>query len=200
MSDIFIILKAAISVDGYLGAKERLIVSGPGDRQEVNKLRESVDAILVGAGTVRADNPSLLHKSSSANPIRVVLSKSAKLSPDLNLLNDNLARTIVYHCSAELVSPNTEVEFCFLGKDTLDLKQVLAHLATLGVRRLLVEGGAEVLKQFYSQGLFNQIRLSVGPQYLGKAGVRLVLGSKHKLRLTNVEVLGQNTVHSYHKR
>lgn len=191
MFDIYVILKAAITVDGFLGADKRLVISGPQDREAVLELRDSVDAILVGAGTLRADNPSLLAKSTK--PLRVVLSKTAKFSTDLNLFNDDLAQTIVYHCNVEL---KDKTGYYYFNSETLNLQVVLKHLSTLGVKRLLVEGGADILNQFYQQDLFNELRLSIGAQYWGKQGTRLMLNNDKKLKL-ETQRLGSNFIHYY---
>lgn len=191
---MYIILKAAITVDGFLGAKERLIVSGPEDRQAVLELRDSVDAILVGAGTVRADNPSLLARSKK--PIRVVLSRSARLEQNLNLFNDSKVRTLVYHNNDKI---NNKNDYFYFDSNKLSLEKVIEHLSSIGVKRLLVEGGADVLSQFYSLGLYNELRLSVGGKIWGKAGQSLKLNSRDELKLIETKILGENVVLTYRK-
>ncbi len=185
-----IILKAAITVDGFLGANKRLIISSSEDRQAVLELRDSVDAILIGAGTLRADNPSLLGKSKK--PIRVVLTKNANFELNLNLLTDNLARTVIYHSNPSYCDKN---DYFYLEK--LELNSVLKHLASIGVKRLLVEGGASILSQFYAQGLFDELRLSVSEQYHGNEGLRLALIGNHQLKLTSIERLGTSQILHY---
>lgn len=187
---MYIILKAAITVDGFLGARERLILSSPEDREAVLELRDTVDAILIGAGTLKADNPSLLAKSKK--PIRVVITRHANFKAGLNLFIDSLARTLVYHSN-----PSCKEKSDYYYFEKLDLNSILKHLKSIGIKRLLVEGGASVLSQFYSHGLFDELRLSVSEQYHGKEGLRLSLANNKKLKLAKQEKLGAGHILYY---
>jgi riboflavin biosynthesis pyrimidine reductase/pyrimidine deaminase RibD-like protein len=154
----YVLLSCAISADGYLddAAPERLILSGPADLDRVDEVRAGCDAILVGAGTIRRDNPRLrvrdparraarVARGLPEQPLRVTLSASGNL--------DRAAEFFI-HPSPHL-----------LYRD-LSLAAVLDDLAERGIKRLLVEGGATVLGQFLAQDLANELHLAVAPFFV----------------------------------
>ena len=147
------VLSAAVSVDGYLddASPERLLLSGGADFDRVDELRAGCDAILVGAGTVRRDDPRLRVRSADRRaarvarglpeqPLRAVLSRTGSLPADARV-----GDALVYG----------------------DLPAALADLRGRGVRRLLVEGGASVLTQFLTAGLADELQLAVAPFFVG---------------------------------
>ena len=134
----------------------------------------------------------MLVKNSTKKPIRVVLSNSAKFDHNLNLFGDNKSRTVVYHSNSEITDRK---DFFFMEKITLN--EVLKHLEKLGVNKLLVEGGAEIFKQFYEQGLFSELRVSVGKKFLGSLGVELDLENDNNIKLKSINKLGSSAVHLY---
>jgi 5-amino-6-(5-phosphoribosylamino)uracil reductase len=158
----YVIASCAISVDGCLDdtSPRRLILSGPEDLDEVDELRASVDAILVGAGTIRADNPRLLLRSPDrvaarvarglpGHPLRVTLTASGDLDPAANFFT----------------GPGTPL--AYQGAD-LTLKKVLHDLhAHRDVATVLLEGGARVLADALSQSLADELRLAVAPFFVG---------------------------------
>jgi 2,5-diamino-6-(ribosylamino)-4(3H)-pyrimidinone 5'-phosphate reductase len=159
--------------------------SGPEDLARVHALRAAVDAVLVGAGTIRADDPSLLvqdrylrtGRSSERQPARVVLVGSRPLPVAARVLADG-ARTFVLvpsgsngeapasaasspHQAGVVVLP------CKTTEDGLvDLQDGLAQLGMHGVRSLLVEGGSRVLGSFLAQSLVDEFTLYVAPRPL----------------------------------
>jgi 5-amino-6-(5-phosphoribosylamino)uracil reductase len=158
----YVIASCAISVDGCLDdtSPRRLILSGPEDLDEVDELRASVDAILVGAGTIRADNPRLLLRSPDrvaarvarglpGHPLRVTLTASGDLDPAANFFT----------------GPGTPL--AYQGAD-LTLRKVLHDLhAHRDVATVLLEGGARVLADALSQSLADELRLAVAPFFVG---------------------------------
>ena len=184
------LLSAAVSVDGALDDRSprRLILSGPEDLDAVDELRAGCDAILVGAGTVRADDPRLLVRSERRradrvarglppSPIRVVLTRSCDLDPGAAVFAGGPAPLL-------------------LGGD---LPGVLAGLAERGVRRLLVEGGAGVLTALLSAGLADELRLAVAPVFVGDPTAPRLLGpaGTGRRRLLGVEAVGDTAVLRY---
>ena len=157
----YTVLSCAISVDGCLDdtGPDRLILSGPEDLDEVDELRASVDAILVGAGTIRADNPRLLVRSPAriarrvardlpAHPLRVTMTRSGDLDPSARFFTGP-GQFLVYENAA--------------------LEAVLFDLAKRSAATLLIEGGAEVLTAALSAGLADELRLAVAPFFVGGA-------------------------------
>ena len=158
----WVILKLAMTLDGYLVVPGRRWVTGEPARAEVQKLRSECDAILVGAETVRKDNPQLTvrkafrHSAESRNvgrvqPWRVVVTRSGKLPKGANLFRDrNKERTLVYRKNRWL--------------------DVLKDLYRRGVSRLLVEGGAEVAGGLIKAGKVNEVVIYLAPILVGERG------------------------------
>jgi 5-amino-6-(5-phosphoribosylamino)uracil reductase len=162
----WVILSCTTSLDGCLDdtSERRLLLSNDADFDRVDALRASVDAILVGAGTVRADNPRLLVRSPQrraarvargepASPLRVVVSGSGKLDRDAAVFTAEGAETVVYGGDGD-------------GR-RVDFAELLDDLGRRGVRRLMVEGGASVLTRLLAEDLADELQLSVAPFLLG---------------------------------
>jgi len=158
----WVILKLAMTLDGYLVVPGRRWVTGERARAEVQKLRAGCDAVLVGAETVRKDNPRLTvrgtfrHSAESRNvgegqPWRVVVTRSGKLLEGANLFRDRYQdRTLVYRRKK--------------------WSEVLKDLHRRGVSRLLVEGGAEVAESLVKAGKVNEVVIYLSPIVVGVRG------------------------------
>ena len=149
----WVILKLAMTLDGYLVVPGRRWVTGEPARAEVQKLRAGCDAILVGAETLRKDNPKLTVRTGRVGeqPLRVVVTRSGKLPKGANLFRDrNKERTLVYR-----------------KKRWLD---ILKDLYRRGVSRLLVEGGAEVAGGLIKAGKVNEVVIYLAPILVGERG------------------------------
>ena len=168
-----VILSAAISLDGYLddASHERLRLSSPEDWAAVLKLRGECDAILVGAETVRKDNPSLKETA-----LRVVVSRSGALPADARLFGSG--------------------EVMVLSGREFTAREIVAQLEHRGVRRLLVEGGAQILALFLAAGEAHRLRLAVAPLLVG-CGVRFPGVAAGRMALEKVEQLGDMAVMHY---
>jgi 5-amino-6-(5-phosphoribosylamino)uracil reductase len=181
----YVIVSAAMSLDGYLDdtAPERLVLSNAADFDRVDAARADVDAIAVGAGTVRADDPRLQVRSEErraarlaagrpASPLRVVFSPSGELDPGARLFTGG-DRVVVYTsavgAAACPLGPDA-AEVVSTGEREVDLGAALADLAGRGVARLLVEGGGVVHTAFLSADLVDEMHLAVAPFLLGERG------------------------------
>ncbi|MDT7847282.1 dihydrofolate reductase family protein [Streptomyces justiciae] len=177
----YVLLSAAVSLDGYLDdtGPDRLLLSSPADFDRVDEVRASVDAILIGAGTIRADNPRLLVNSAERRaarvaagkpeyPLKVTVSGSGDLDPEANFWHtggdkllyttDKGAERAEAHGLAADVVP--------LGPD-LDWHRLLADLAARGVDRLMVEGGGRIHTQLLQLGLADELQLVLAPLFVG---------------------------------
>ncbi|MFH8534683.1 dihydrofolate reductase family protein [Streptomyces tendae] len=186
-----VLLSAAVSLDGYLDdtGPERLLLSGPADFDRVDEVRASVDAILVGAGTIRADNPRLLVNSAERRaarvadgraeyPLKVTVSGSGELDPAarfwhtggekvLLTTDDGARRARALGIGADVVS---------LGPD-LDWQAALEYLHDRrAVRRLMVEGGGTVHTQLLQQGLADELQLVLAPLFVGDPAAPRLFG------------------------
>jgi 5-amino-6-(5-phosphoribosylamino)uracil reductase len=176
----YVLLSAAMSADGYIddATSGRLMLSDEADFDRVDAVRAGSDAILVGAGTIRADNPRLRVRSAArraererrgrpASPVRVTLSGGGRLDPAARFFaaDDHVDRLVYTPAAAaageaERLGPAAVVVGC---GDPLSLAGVLADLAARHVGRLMVEGGSAVLGQFLAAGLADELQLAVAP-------------------------------------
>ncbi len=207
------IVSAAMSLDGFLDdvAPERLVLSNEADFDRVDAVRAGVDAIAIGAGTVRADNPRLLVRSPerramreasgrAASPLRAVFSPSGDLDPDAHVFNVG-DRVVVYTSTfGARVCPldSASAEVVATGEDEVDLDVALRDLAARGVERLLVEGGGVIHTAFLSADLVDEVNLAVAPFLLGeRGGARFVYEAafpqspERPLRLAEARAIGE---------
>ncbi|HEX9402708.1 MAG TPA: bifunctional diaminohydroxyphosphoribosylaminopyrimidine deaminase/5-amino-6-(5-phosphoribosylamino)uracil reductase RibD [Anaeromyxobacter sp.] len=197
----YVTLKAAVTLDGRIATRtgDARWVTGEAARRWVHRLRDRVDAVLVGAGTARADDPLLTTRLAGGrgrDAVRVVLDTDLRLPSRLALLNPRSpAPTLVAHASARTrrVRPGVELLRCKRGKGGVDLRDLLAKLAARGVTHLLVEGGARVHARFLEEGLVDRVAVLVAPKLAGADGVPLLAGRgparmADALRLDEVQV------------
>lgn len=177
----YVTLKAAVTLDGRIATRagDARWVSGEAARRWVHRLRDRVDAVLVGAGTARADDPELtarLPGRRGRDPVRVVLDTDLSLPRGLRLFHPrSAAPTIVAHACAgtRRLGPGVELLRCRRGKGGVDLRDLLAKLAARGILHLLVEGGARVHARFLEEGLADRLAVFVAPKIGGADGVPL---------------------------
>jgi 5-amino-6-(5-phosphoribosylamino)uracil reductase len=213
-----VLLSAAMSADGYLddASGHGLELSDAADWDQVDEIRARSDAILVGARTIRADNPWLLVKSAArrqrriargepANPQKVTITTSGDLDPGSRFFTEADRPPLVYAASKAaggLSARLTEAAVIVPvpGPDRLDLAWVLADLAGRGIGRLMVEGGAQVIGQFLAAGLVDEFRLAIAPIFVADAAApRLLAGLRPAggLHLAGVNQVGAMAVLRY---
>jgi 5-amino-6-(5-phosphoribosylamino)uracil reductase len=188
----YTVLSCGMSIDGYLddAGDDRLLLSNEDDFDRVDSVRAEADAILVGAVTVRRDNPRLLVRSPQRqearvarglrpSPIKVTVTSEAKLDPCAAFFTAGDVDKLVY-CPSESVA----VAYAHLGHvativdggQPLDLCQVVEDLHERGVRRLMVEGGGIMLTQFLTADLADELHLVVAPLFVGDSRARRFVG------------------------
>ncbi|WP_105975245.1 dihydrofolate reductase family protein [Streptomyces geranii] len=202
----YVLLSAAVSLDGHLDdtGPDRLLLSSPADFDRVDEVRAASDAILIGAGTIRADNPRLLVNSPERRaarvaagkpeyPLKVTVSGSGELDPAANFWHTGGGK-LVYTTDqgAERarrtdLGPDTDV--VSLGPGALDWRALLEHLHDIrGVRHLMVEGGGTVHTQLLQQGLADELQLVLAPLLVGDPAAPRLFGpgayQGGRLRLT----------------
>ncbi|GIJ26670.1 hypothetical protein Vqi01_18320 [Micromonospora qiuiae] len=179
----YVLLSCATSIDGYIddATDERLLLSNDADLDRVDAVRAGCDAILVGAGTVRRDDPRLLVRCDRRradrvarglpeSPARVTVTGCGDLNPDARFFTVGATDRIVFCARAALEKTRHrlgERATVVDAGDPVDLALVLADLAERGVRRLLVEGGARIHGQFLTAGLADELHLVVAPFFVG---------------------------------
>ena len=182
--EIKVIVIAAITIDGFIGhsLNERLKLSSEEDLCEVRKLRADCDAILVGASTIRKDNSTLVtsrkeyiqqrqQHGKCQDPIKVTLTRTGNISLQSNFIKYGECEKIVY--AANSIDPKmlSELDKVVTLKkfDTANLtaKQIVEDLKRRGVKKLIVEGGTQILTMFFAENLVNELRLSIAPFFVG---------------------------------
>ncbi len=177
-------INAAMSLDGRLAfpGGKRAILSSPGDFRRVDLIRATSDAVLVGAGTIRMDDPSLrvhwerlrgqrlpseARGRKDRPPTRVVIGSSKGLPPTSRVF-DGVLPTILFSPSRKdlgRTGPRTTV--VPTSGLRVDLPWALRWLHVHGVQRLMVEGGSQILSSFLSAGLYDRFTLYVAPVLIG---------------------------------
>jgi 5-amino-6-(5-phosphoribosylamino)uracil reductase len=216
-----------MSLDGYIddATADRLVLSGAQDLDRVDELRASCDAILVGAGTIRADNPRLLLHSQArraariaaglaADPLRVTITGSGELEASARVFNSGEVRPRVYVPSAAFAGLRARLSQVADVVEVVDesadaegygvLSSVLADLAGAGIGRLMVEGGSSTLTQFLTSGYADELQLAVAPFFVGDprapsfAGAgRFPWSSRQPARLAHVRPVGNDVLLVY---
>jgi 5-amino-6-(5-phosphoribosylamino)uracil reductase len=184
----YTLLSCGMSIDGYLDAAtdERLLLSNEADLDRVDAVRAGCDAILVGAGTVRQDNPRLLVRSQARrdarvgrglrpSPVKVTVTAGAKLDPCADFFTAGDSDKLVY-CASAAVGEARErlgrVATIVDAGQPVDLRRVSADLYARGVGRLMVEGGGTVHTQFLTADLADELHLVVAPFFVGDSRAR----------------------------
>jgi diaminohydroxyphosphoribosylaminopyrimidine deaminase/5-amino-6-(5-phosphoribosylamino)uracil reductase len=181
----YVTLKVAATLDGKLAthSKDSRWVSGPLARERVQRMRDEVDAVLVGNETAAKDNPRLTTRfSGGRDPARIVLDSQLKLRPSLRLFTQrSSAPTIVATLLPQsskgtkaLVKRGVEVWTCPGQGGRVALKPLLERLAASGRNHLLVEGGATVLGEFLRQRMADELYLFTAPKILGAESISWV--------------------------
>jgi 2,5-diamino-6-(ribosylamino)-4(3H)-pyrimidinone 5'-phosphate reductase len=180
-----VVVNAAVSADGKLSSRrrEQIAISGSADFDRVDRIRAAADAVLVGIGTVLADDPHLtldeedrrvqrLRAGRPGNPARVVVDSRARTPPDARILDDAATTYVLVAETAgeERLTTLREAgaEVLVAGEERVDLAAALDELADTGdVDRLMVEGGGEIIFSLFAADLVDELTLFVGSLVIG---------------------------------
>ncbi|MEN8139648.1 MAG: bifunctional diaminohydroxyphosphoribosylaminopyrimidine deaminase/5-amino-6-(5-phosphoribosylamino)uracil reductase RibD [Thermodesulfobacteriota bacterium] len=211
----WVVMKAGCSLDGKIAVADGrcAFITGPESRQEVHRLRDRLDAILVGVETAINDDPSLttrLKRGKGRDPVRVVLDSQLRLPENAQMLNQDSAAPTWLFCGPDaprqrrqaLEAAGAKVLVVERGPGGgLDLEQVLARLGENQLNSLLVEGGSGVHTSFLSQGLVDQVSLFLAPLFLGQESIPLVgalaiedVAQGRRLQLERVKRFGSDVL------
>ncbi len=189
----YTLLSCGISMDGYLdnATETRLLLSNEADLDRVDAVRAGCDAILVGAATVRHDNPRLLVRTPARqearvargqrrSPVKVTVTRRGQLDPCADFFVTGDSEKLVY-CASEtlpdlrcaLGSVATVVDG---GRSEVDLRRMSEDLHARGVRRLMVEGGGTLHTQFLVADLADELHLVVAPFFVGDSRAHRFVG------------------------
>jgi 2,5-diamino-6-(ribosylamino)-4(3H)-pyrimidinone 5'-phosphate reductase len=179
-----VVANAATSADGKLSSRrrEQVVISGPEDFARVDALRASCDAVLVGSGTVLADDPHLTvedpdlradrrEKGKPPHPARVVADTRARTPPDSRVLDDVATSYVLVGDTApdDRCEPLREAgaRLVEAGDERVALSEAFTALEAEGIERLLIEGGGEVLFSAFEASLVDELTVFVGPVLIG---------------------------------
>jgi len=201
-----------MSIDGYIddATGRRLLLSNDEDFDRVDAERAKADAILVGASTIRKDNPRLLVRSSerqaarikvgrTSSPTKVTLTASGDLDPESKFFISGDGEKLVYCPTSVLEKARTALHgnptaVVVDAGEALDLDGMLVDLANRGIDRLMVEGGQTVHTEFLTAGLVDEIHLVVAPFFVGDSQAPRFVADGHfawtsdnRMRLVDVQ-------------
>lgn len=206
----YVTLSCAMSIDGYLDSAgpERLCLSNAADFDRVDGVRAQSDAIMVGATTVRRDDPRLLVRDAARredrrsaglaeSPVKVTVTASGELSPQAAFFTAGDGPRLVYCPSPRSAMLRGRLdglaEVVGLG-DEVTMTALVDDLGRRGIRRLLVEGGGAVLTQFLAADLVDELHLVVAPFFVGEAEApRMVRPARFPWTETHRAVLARTT-------
>lgn len=188
----YTILSCGMSLDGYLDAatNERLVLSNEADLERVDAVRAQCDAILVGAATVRNDNPRLLVRKPALRqqrmarglretPMKVTITEHAHLDAGSRFFATGDSEKLVYCASRSVPIAHRRlgaVATVIDGGEPVDLTQMVRDLFDRGVRRLMVEGGGRVHTQFLTADLADELHLVIAPFFVGSSRAHRFVG------------------------
>lgn len=208
----YVIMNATMTLDGKIASNSGdSKISSRLDLERVHELRSKVDAILVGINTVLTDNPLLTARHGRKNPIRVIVDSKARIGFATKIMRScNTIPTIIALSEKapkskikKLKSLGASVLVC--GKSKVDLKKLLVMLKDSGVNKLLVEGGGEINWSMLTDGLVDEVTVTVAPKMIGgREAVTLVEGKGFgminkgiKLKLIRMKKISNEVVLSY---
>jgi len=216
----YVLLSVATSVDGYIDdiSPGRLLLSNAADLDRVDQVRAESDAVVIGASTVRADDPRMIVKSERRRaerlaralpeyPLKVTVTRSGVLGSGLRWFHHG-GEKIVYTVdgAAETLTEQLDglAEVVPLGPE-IDFKALLDDLSARGVGQLVVEGGEQIHTAFLSQDLVDEIQLAVAPLLVG-AGPRFLAPTRYpwpstrRMRLGETRTIGDVVLLRYHPK
>jgi len=173
-----------MSADGKLSTRERrqVKISGPGDFARVDRLKTGCDAVMVGIGTVLADDPSLTVKADECrklrrdrgedeHPARIVIDSTARIPPDASILHKGEGERIVAVSARadkqRVANLKKYATVIVAGDEQVDLALMMDELSTMGIQRVMVEGGGTIIAGLLDAGLVDEIYTFIGNIIIG---------------------------------
>ena len=174
-SSPYVILSAAISIDGKLATKlGDSKLSSKNDSVRLHKLRSKVDAILVGKNTVVQDDPLLtVRYTRGKNPIRIILDSEGSLSKKSKILQTSNEVPTIIAVSKKINKSNLNklckfpVKVIVVGENSINIKQLLKKLSDDKIKTVLVEGGGTINWEFIKNNLFDKLIITISPFLIG---------------------------------
>ena len=181
----YVILSAAITLDGKLGVKnQRTKLSSKNDKVRVHELRSTVDAIIIGKNTVNFDNPLLtVRYAKGKNPIRIILDSLGTTKSSSRIIQTCSRVSTIIVVSESISEKNLQllrkfsVEVIICGKNSVDIPKLLGLLLKKGIKKILLEGGGTVNWSFIKKNIIDEAIITLTPYVVGgKNTISLVEG------------------------
>ncbi len=201
----------AVSLDGYIDdtSTQRLVLSGMEDRTEVKKIRAEYDAILVGAETVRRDNPSL--RSENKNLVKVTVSHTGNLDVASRFfaVGDAEKIVIVGQSADEKAIGNLRKAATVIKaeSDSISSKEIIHILEQKGIKSLFIEGGTQILTMFLTENAVDYLRVAIAPFFVGETEAprftssgKFPFNKNNRMNLVKVSKVGDMAVMEYDLR
>lgn len=174
----FVVAQLGQSLDGRIATAtgQSRWINREAAIEHLHRLRACVDAVVVGVGTVLADNPRLtVRRVKGRNPARVVIDPSGRLPAEARCLEEDGAARLVVRAQGAAALPGVEMIFMPRCNGALAPAEIVTVLFRRGLRRILVEGGARTISRFIEAGVIDRLHLMVSPVILGsgKCGLEL---------------------------
>jgi diaminohydroxyphosphoribosylaminopyrimidine deaminase / 5-amino-6-(5-phosphoribosylamino)uracil reductase len=171
VDDLVVVGQIGQSLDGRVATPtgHSRYINGPAGLAHLHRLRALVDAIVIGVGSALADDPQLtVRHVAGPSPARVVIDPNGKLAPTARLLaNDGVRRFVVTATGTRCELPGVEILTFPAINGHIAPAAILAGLAEAGLRRVLVEGGADTIVRFLAAGCLDRLHVVVAPIILG---------------------------------
>ncbi len=208
-------VSVAMSLDGHIKDRsDSQRLSTNEDLQDMYAARAKCDAILIGANTIRQDNPSLLchserlvadrlQRGQTAEPIKVTVTHSGNLDPKSDFFVKGDTQKIILCPVHSTMTINKQLSEAakILMVDKINANTIVRTLEKMGVHSLFVEGGTSILTMFLSEGIFHRLRLAIAPFFIGSSAAPKLLNdavfknnNNNRLRIANVQNLGNMAV------
>jgi diaminohydroxyphosphoribosylaminopyrimidine deaminase/5-amino-6-(5-phosphoribosylamino)uracil reductase len=198
----FVIVKCAATLDGRIATRtgDSKWVTGEKARRFVHRLRHAADAVLVGIGTIRADNPSLttrLGSKKDADPVRIVLDTHLSISSEARILKlDSNSDTILITGNQVAEDEKARVQKKGVrliqqpvASDQIDLNLLMDQLGAMGITSILVEGGSRVIASAFSSGIVDKVHFFYAPKILGgDDGIPICRGTGRRLMADSIRI------------
>ncbi|MBT6410097.1 MAG: bifunctional diaminohydroxyphosphoribosylaminopyrimidine deaminase/5-amino-6-(5-phosphoribosylamino)uracil reductase RibD [Nitrospina sp.] len=194
----FVIMKTAMSLDGKIATRsgDARWISGELARKHVHKIRNHVDAILVGTETVLKDNPRLtcrLATGSVEHPIRIILDRRNRIPLTANVFKNSRSQPVIYVTGPDissarqkaLVARKVEILNGKFGKNGFHIKPLLKELANRDMNSILVEGGAELNASVLKAGVVDRVVAFISPMLIGGGKAPGFLGGQGVMKVNN---------------
>jgi riboflavin-specific deaminase-like protein len=174
----YVVAQLGQSLDGRIatptGASK--YINGPDALDFLHHLRAAVDAVVVGIGTVLADDPLLtVRRVAGRNPSRVIIDPNGRLPKEAKCLSDGTADVYVVSSKVNYEPDGIRTLYLASGPDGIDPRQIVNTLFAAGFRRILIEGGANTVSRFVAAGVVDRLYLLVAPILLGSGKTGLCM-------------------------